>query len=459
MSIEEINEMKKKTYQEYLSHKLDLYFNGTGEEHIADFFNSIFFVRHIGDFHDGIARVTIGKEYGYYFINTKGDRINNEEYDKAWDFRDGFAKVKQNGKYHYINIKGEKISDEKYGDEKYGDDNFHDGCALVLQNDKYYYINTKGERINEEEYDDAWNFYDGCARVLQNGKYHYINIKGEKISEEYDDAWYFYDGLAKVKQNGKYHYINTEGRKINDEKYDEAADFHDGCARVLQNGMFFYININGKRINDEEYDYACDFSHGVAKVNRKGKWYYINMRGKSFSDERKARESNDEYANVYTILSNIRKEDVKKSLLGYRYQELNLKYQPVFDYGRYILCQKNEITYFLYDRYSKKYNEFNYISKIGYDSHFVYIKDRHDDVSLYLMQKDCMIDVTYYIAKILLMRKNSIDENVEILGFDEFCDEYRDLFSKEIEKRRETEKRKEKTRRKKGENEIKNRGK
>ena len=52
-----------------------------------------------------------------------------------------------------------------------------------------------------------------------------------------------------------------------------------------------------------------------------------------------------------------------------------------------------------------------------------------------------MIDVTYYIAKILLMRKNSIDENVEILGFDEFCDEYRDLFSKEIEKRRETEKR------------------
>ena len=41
------------------------------------------------------------------------------------------------------------------------------------------------------------------------------------------------------------------------------------------------------------------------------------------------------------------------------------------------------------------------------------------------MQKDCMIDVTYYIAKILLMRKNSIDENVEILGFDEFCDEYR----------------------------------
>ena len=44
------------------------------------------------------------------------------------------------------------------------------------------------------------------------------------------------------------------------------------------------------------------------------------------------------------------------------------------------------------------------------------------------------------LSKILLMRKNSIDENIEILGFDEFCDEYQDLFSNEIEKKREAEK-------------------
>ena len=65
-----------------------------------------------------------------------------------------------------------------------------------------------------------------------------------------------------------------------------------------------------------------------------------------------------------------------------------MKYQPIFDYGRYILCQKDK-TYFLYDRYTKKYNVFNNIRKIRYDSQYIYIDGR-----LYLMQKDCMIDVT-----------------------------------------------------------------
>ena len=60
MSIEEINELKKKTYQEYLSHKLDLYFNGTGEEHIADFFDSIFLGMSIDDFSGTVKNFTDG---------------------------------------------------------------------------------------------------------------------------------------------------------------------------------------------------------------------------------------------------------------------------------------------------------------------------------------------------------------------------------------------------------------
>ena len=64
----------------------------------------------------------------YSFINTNGKRINDEWYDDAWEFEEGFAKVKK----------------------------------IELG---WNFINTEGQYLFKEWYDDAWRFKNGFARV------------------------------------------------------------------------------------------------------------------------------------------------------------------------------------------------------------------------------------------------------------------------------------------------------
>lgn len=62
------------------------------------------------------------------------------------NFNEGFARVK-----------------------KYGEEDYKDG--------KWGYINTKGEQIVECKFDDAYDFNEGFARVEKDGKWGYINTK------------------------------------------------------------------------------------------------------------------------------------------------------------------------------------------------------------------------------------------------------------------------------------------
>ena len=58
---------------------------------------------------------------------------------------------------------------------------FHNGFAAVKLNDKYNFINTRGELLwkGDEWFDDCYNFYDGCAAVKLNGRFFMIDTKGQ----------------------------------------------------------------------------------------------------------------------------------------------------------------------------------------------------------------------------------------------------------------------------------------
>ena len=95
-------------------------------------------------------------------------------FDDARDFKEGFASVKKDGKYGYINTKGEQIIECKFD---YACD-FSEGFARVQKDYKWGYVNTKGEQIVECKFDDVWSFNEGFAGVAKDGKWGYINTKG-----------------------------------------------------------------------------------------------------------------------------------------------------------------------------------------------------------------------------------------------------------------------------------------
>ncbi|WP_103585714.1 WG repeat-containing protein [Campylobacter concisus] len=58
---------------------------------------------------------------------------------------------------------------------------FYEGFATVQKDGKWGYINTKGEQIVEYEFNDARDFYEGFAPVQKDGEWGYINTKGYPV--------------------------------------------------------------------------------------------------------------------------------------------------------------------------------------------------------------------------------------------------------------------------------------
>ena len=155
---------------------------------------------------------------------------------------------------------------------------FSKGLAWVKKDGKWGYINTKGEQIVECKFDDFYDFNEGFAAVQKDGKWGYINTKGEQIVEcKFYDANVFNEGFAVVKKDGKWGYINTKGEQAIECKFDDALGFHEGFALVKKYGKWGYINTKGypvifdKGKNEiEVFDRVIDRSNNTFYLSRLG---------------------------------------------------------------------------------------------------------------------------------------------------------------------------------------------
>ena len=125
-------------------------------------------------------------------------------------------------------------------------DGFNEGFARVQKDGKWGYINTKGEQIVECKFDNAWSFNEGFASVEKDRKWGYINTKGEQIVEcKFDDAMDFNEGFAWVKKDGKWGRINTKGCfVIFDESKNEIEVFDKAIDR--SNNTFYLSRLGDK---------------------------------------------------------------------------------------------------------------------------------------------------------------------------------------------------------------------
>ena len=91
----------------------------------------------------------------------------------------------------------------------------HEGFALVKLNGKYNFINGESEYLSITWFDDAWNFCEGIALVKLNDKWNFINGEGKILSDTwFDYAWGFGNGFARVELGGEEFYIDKQGKRI-----------------------------------------------------------------------------------------------------------------------------------------------------------------------------------------------------------------------------------------------------
>ena len=102
----------------------------------------------------------------YKLLDQQGKTIATG-FDDARCFIDGYAAVKQNGKWGFINNSGEIVIGYCYDDA----DSFCMGLAPVCLGDAWYYIKTNGDKAFDEEFEWAGRLSsNGVARVLSNEK-------------------------------------------------------------------------------------------------------------------------------------------------------------------------------------------------------------------------------------------------------------------------------------------------
>ena len=203
-------------------------------------------------FHEDISIVERDKRK---IIVTISGKEMFTDYDQISFFQEGFSRVGRGGKYTFINLNCEQLTDLIY--ERV--DSFYEGMAKVKRNNKYGFIDTKGKEIISCVHDSAGRFENGIVWVEINSKFAFVNSIGKLIvpfiyiNDEYASdsfrynytSFHFSEGRAKVFQRDSYEFL-----------YSYLNTFDEGI-------KWGYIDNVGNQVTPFSFDVAVDFQEGA----------------------------------------------------------------------------------------------------------------------------------------------------------------------------------------------------
>ena len=229
-------------------------------------------------FREGFATVKFNGRWNY--IDEQYNFLSSQWFDSCWSFHEGFGAVELNHKNNFIDMQGNILS-RQWFDEC---NNFYDGFAAVELNDEWNYIDKQGRLLSDQWFDRCYNFYDGFAVVYLNDKYNFINKQCNILSDQwFDYCWSFNEGFARVNLNNKFNFINEQGNLLSDQWFDKCWEFKEGLADVILNGKWNWIDEQGKLLSDTWFDSCSKFSEGFAAVRLNDKYNHIDKQGRFLS--------------------------------------------------------------------------------------------------------------------------------------------------------------------------------
>lgn len=213
------------------------------------------------DFSGGYAAVKVDGLWGY--INTKGEFIIEPQYSQALDFSDGFACVTDaKGDVYFINEQNERVSKALKAGYWIGE--YHDGL-FIWQEDYFTYhlydMDFKRKLpkagVKRLEYADcvciagSADFVGAGVYLPECGKY----IEGDVVPRIYSSA-------VVVGYNDKYSMYDKHTRELIC-KYDYMGEFSEGLAFVRNGRRGGFIDIEGNFVIELQYMGSFEFSNGL----------------------------------------------------------------------------------------------------------------------------------------------------------------------------------------------------
>ena len=237
------------------------------------------------DFAEGFFPVKKNGKYG--FIDLKGNEIIPCIYDFSYSFSEGIVAVKLNDKWGMVDIFNNIIIPFEY-------ENMYVCCnntIPVQKNGKWSVINKKNEVLIDFKYESIENLTikNGfCYIAIQNGKYGLIDSQDNIIEEfTYDCIGLISDtddiiGLyLSFEKDGKYALYSTKRKTfLTDFKYDFIEFCYENRFCVNINGKVGVIDINGETIAPAVYDCTFMFyDNGILTVMKNNLWGALDLAG------------------------------------------------------------------------------------------------------------------------------------------------------------------------------------
>lgn len=254
--------------------------------------------------HVAMAKPRGSKAWGY--INEKGEWLVEPEYRTCYRFtEDGWAAIyiKTQGGYFFINTKNERLPVEiekfdllkigaqevmsyGYSMESFPLISFENGMCPVLLKGKWGFINTEGTVVHQPKYERVYSFNEGAAVAVNKKDYYILYKDGTEIEvlAEVIMLKTFSDGLAIFKDKSRLvGYLDKDGKVAIAPRFGSAGPFVDGLAwaKDIQTDKVGFINKLGKWAIKPKFDLASKFDSkaGLARVKMDGKWTYVNTEG------------------------------------------------------------------------------------------------------------------------------------------------------------------------------------
>ena len=133
-------------------------------------------------FSNGLAAVLATRDGLWGYIDKTGQFAIAPQFDQASDFRDGIAMVRKGGAIFFINEAGDKVLESEL--ELLG---FVEGFSPAKRNGKWGFVNIRGQTVIPFKYQSANVFSEGLACVVFAGKLGYVDRSGKVVIEaEFD---------------------------------------------------------------------------------------------------------------------------------------------------------------------------------------------------------------------------------------------------------------------------------
>lgn len=226
------------------------------------------------DVHEGLAAFQQGETLGY--LDTSGVIIIPAQFDGAWGFSGGVARVRLRDHEGLITTNGEFLIPAEY-DKVYLPS---DHRILVRKDGVSRFLDMRGDRVGQP-YAHATPYSGGVAAVADAGGWYLMNLAEQPLfATRYSHLRAAGRGLWIAKQGSMHGVLDNTGTPLTEFKYQQINNYSEGYAGYLRDDLWGFLDSLGNEITPPQYGLVWDFHQGLARAGFRDGIAFITPDGK-----------------------------------------------------------------------------------------------------------------------------------------------------------------------------------